>query len=65
MRQTITLDVHLLDEAMRLTGMADPTALVHAGLRMLIERGSARRLAKLGGSEPDLKHVQRRRSEST
>ena len=65
MRKTITLDMHLLDEAMRLTGMSDRTALVHAGLRLLIERESARRLAKLGGSEPDLMPVQRRRSEST
>lgn len=62
MRTTINIDDHLLDEAQRLTGVKERTALVHAGLRALIERESARRLARLGGSEPQLKPVPRRRS---
>ena len=51
MRTTMNLDEALLDEAQRLTGIAERTMLVHEGLRALIERESARRLAKLGGSE--------------
>lgn len=62
MRTTINLDDELLDEARRLTGMTEKTALVHEGLRALIERESARRLARLGGSEPALESVPRRRA---
>lgn len=62
MRTTINLDEKLLDEARRLTGMTEKTALIHEGLRALIERESARRLARLGGTEPDLKPGPRRRA---
>jgi Arc/MetJ family transcription regulator len=58
------LDDALLEEAQRITGMKERTALVHEGLRALIERESARRLARLGGSEGQLRPVPRRRSES-
>lgn len=61
MRTTVNLDARLLDEAQRVTGMKERTALIHAGLRALIERESGRRLAKLGGSEPQLKAAPRRR----
>ncbi len=64
MRTTINLDDELLEEAQRITGMKGRTALIHEGLRALIERESARRLARLGGSEPGLQHVPRRRPES-
>ncbi|HEX9593771.1 MAG TPA: type II toxin-antitoxin system VapB family antitoxin, partial [Candidatus Limnocylindria bacterium] len=47
MRTTINLDDQLLGEAQRITGMKERTALIHAGLRALIERESARRLARL------------------
>jgi Arc/MetJ family transcription regulator len=63
MRTTINLDERLLSEAQRLTGLKERTALIHAGLRALIERESARRLARLGGSEPQLRSVPRRRTE--
>lgn len=62
MRTTINIDDELLAEAGRLSGMTERTALIHEGLRALIERESARRLARLGGSEPDLAPVRRRRS---
>jgi Arc/MetJ family transcription regulator len=62
MRTTINLDEQLLTEAQRITGMKERTALIHEGLRALIERESARRLARLGGSEPRLQPVPRRRS---
>jgi len=60
MRTTVNLDTDLLAEASRLTGVTDVTALLHAGLRALIEHESARRLAGLGGSQPDLEPVLRR-----
>ncbi len=64
MRTTINLDDELLDEARRITGIEGRTALVHEGLKALIERESARRLARLGGSEAQLRPVPRRRPES-
>jgi Arc/MetJ family transcription regulator len=64
MRTTVNLDDKLLDEARRITGMKERTALIHEGLRALIERESARHLARLGGSEPELQPVPRRRPES-
>jgi Arc/MetJ family transcription regulator len=60
-RTTINLDDQLLGKAQRITGMKERTALIHAGLRALIERESARRLARLGGSERQLQPVPRRR----
>ncbi|MBA3473092.1 MAG: type II toxin-antitoxin system VapB family antitoxin [Actinobacteria bacterium] len=64
MRTTINLDDELLEEAQRITGMKGRTALIHEGLRALIERESARRLARLGGSEAQLRPIPRRRPES-
>ena len=61
MRTTVNLDTDLLTEAAQLTGVTERTALIHAGLRALIERESARRLARLGGSQPDLQPIPRRR----
>lgn len=61
-RTTLSLDDDLLAEAQRLTGTKEKTALVREALRALIERESARRLARLGGSEPDLHDVPRRPS---
>lgn len=64
MRTTISLDDALVAEAQRLTGTKEKTALVREGLTALIERESARRLARLGGTEPQLGDVPRRRSPS-
>jgi len=62
MRTTLNIDDALLKDAQRLTGIAEKTLLVREGLRALIERESARRLARLGATEPQLKAVPRRRS---
>ncbi len=62
MRTTINIDDELLNEANRLTGINEKTALVNEGLRALIARESARRLAKLGSSEPQAQPVRRRRT---
>lgn len=61
MRTTVNIDDHLLAAAQELTGLTERAALVREGLRALIERESARRLARLGGSEPGLKPTPRRR----
>ena len=61
-RTTLNLDDQLLKEAQRLTGIDGRTALVREGLRALIERESSRRLAKLGGTEPQLRPIPRRRT---
>jgi len=55
----------LLSAAQKATGVSERTALIHAGLKALIERESARRLARLGGSEPQLAPIRRRRSART
>ncbi len=62
MRTTINLDEQLVEEARRMTGTQERTALIHEGLRALISRESARRLARLGGTEPRLRPIPRRRS---
>ena len=61
MRTTIALDDELLAKAHALTGMKEKAALIREALRALIERESARRLARLGGSERGLKSPPRRR----
>ena len=61
MRTTLILDDDLVAKARGVTGVQEKTALVHEGLRALIARESARTLAALGGSEPRLRAVARRR----
>lgn len=63
MRSTITLDDELLDKAQKLAGdKLDRSALIRECLKAFIERESARRLAKLGGSQPELVAAPRRRT---
>ena len=62
MRTTLNIDDSLLRQAARLSGIAEKTALVKAGLEALIARESSRRLADLGGSERSLKLVRRRKA---
>lgn len=64
MRTTLAIDDELLTKARRLSGVQEKSAVVREGLKALIERESARRLARLGGSEPGLKPVPRRRPKS-
>lgn len=62
MRTTIVLDDELLAKAQAFTGLKEKSQLVREAFKALIERESARRLALLGGSEPDLEIPTRRRS---
>jgi Arc/MetJ family transcription regulator len=63
MRTTVALDDELIAKAQNFTGLREKSALIREALKALIERESARRLAQLGGSEPDLKPVPRRRTQ--
>ncbi|MFN0023318.1 MAG: type II toxin-antitoxin system VapB family antitoxin [Parvularculaceae bacterium] len=61
MRTTIALDDDLVAEALMLTGLSEKSSLVREALKALIERESARRLARLGGTEKRLTAAPRRR----
>ena len=63
MRTTLALDDELVAKARELTGLKEKSGLMREALKALIERESARRLARLGGSEPQLVAPPRRRSE--
>ena len=64
MRTTLNLDGELLERARKASGIQAKTALIHAGLEALIALESARRLARLGGSEGSLRPIRRRRPRS-
>jgi Arc/MetJ family transcription regulator len=61
MRTTVNIDDELLAKASKLTGPMDRTAILSEGLKALIERESAKRLARLGGTQPSIKAAPRRR----
>lgn len=63
MRTTVTLDDALLADAQELTGTRERSALLRQALEALVERESARRLSRLGGSMPELVAPPRRRAE--
>ena len=62
MRTTLALDDEQLARAQEFTGLKEKSALVREALKALIEREAARRLARLGGSQPRLKAPRRRRT---
>ncbi len=64
MKTTVNVDEKLLKEAKEYSGINDETELIRAGLTALIERGAARQLAALGGSQPQLRPIRRRRPAS-
>jgi hypothetical protein len=61
MRTTLNIEDTLVEKASELTGIREKTTLVKLGLEALIAKESARRLAKLGGTERQLKPIPRRR----
>lgn len=63
MRTTVTLDDELLEKAEEYTGVKERSALLRRALETLIHVEASRRLAKLGGTQHDLKPIPRRRSE--
>ncbi len=62
MRTTLNIEDNLIDKASRMTGIKEKTTLVKLGLEALIARESSKRLAKLGGTEKQLKPIPRRGS---
>lgn len=64
MRTTLNIDDALMEKAAELTGIEEKTAIVRAGLEALIAREAAKRLAALGGTQPDLRPIPRRRPTS-
>lgn len=62
MRTTLSIDDELMAQAQAFTGLKEKSMLVREALKALIERESARRLALLGGSEPQIEPIPRRRS---
>lgn len=61
MRTTITIDDELMDKAAKYTGIKEKSALISEALRQLVVREAGRRLAALGGTEPDFVAPPRRR----
>ena len=64
MRATVALDDELVGKAQELTGVTERTALLRAALKALIHLEASRRLAAVGGTEPDLKEIKRVRADS-
>jgi Arc/MetJ family transcription regulator len=62
MRTTLTLDDDLLLKAQQMSGLTERSQVIREALTALVQRESARRLAKLGGTEPLLKTTSRRQS---
>ncbi|MEN6331441.1 MAG: type II toxin-antitoxin system VapB family antitoxin [Smithella sp.] len=61
MRTTLNIEDDLIDKATKITGIKEKTTLVKLGLEALIARESARRLAKLGGTQKQLQEIPRRK----
>jgi Arc/MetJ family transcription regulator len=62
MRTTLTIDDELLAKAQKYTGLQNKSAIIREALKAFVEREAGRRLARLGGTEPQLRPVPRRRS---
>ena len=65
MRSTFTIDDELLKKAKEYSGISNTAVLVREALSALVHREAARKLAKLGGSQPGLKAPPRRRMPAT
>jgi Arc/MetJ family transcription regulator len=61
MRTTLNIEDNLMEKASKMTGIKEKTALVKLGLEALIARESGKRLARLGGTQKQLKAIPRRR----
>ena len=61
MRSTFTIDDELLEKAKDYSGIEDTKDVIHAALKQLVQLEAARRLAKMGGSDPTAKAPPRRK----
>lgn len=64
MRATLNIDDQLLAKAQQITGLTGKSELVQEGLKALIERESAKRLAGLGGNQTNIQFIPRRRGKA-
>lgn len=62
MRTTLTLDDELLAQAQQISGLKERSLLLREALLALVQRESAKRLAQLGGTEPQLQSIPRQQS---
>lgn len=63
MRATVTLDDDLVRKAQKYTGIQERSALLREALKALIHLEASRRLAAMGGTEPELEHIKRTRAD--
>jgi Arc/MetJ family transcription regulator len=63
MRATVALDDELIRKAQEFSGVTERTALLREALKALIHLEASRRLAAVGGTEPDLKDIKRVRAD--
>lgn len=64
MRTTVTLDDDLVEKAREFSGIKETSVLIQQALKRMVQSEASRRLAKMGGSSPNLKPIPRRRSEA-
>ena len=66
MRTTLTIDDHLYAKALALASPGtEKSELIRECVKAFIQRQTARRLADLGGTAPEIELVPRRREEAT
>jgi Arc/MetJ family transcription regulator len=63
-RATVTLDDDLVRKAQKYTGIKERSALLRAALEALIHIEASRRLAAMGGTEPELEYIKRTRADN-
>jgi hypothetical protein len=61
MRTTVTIEDALIDDAREMTGIKETPTLIRMGLELLVQHEASRRLARMGGTQPDLSYPPRRR----
>jgi Arc/MetJ family transcription regulator len=64
MRATVALDDELIRKAQEFSGVTERTALLREALKALIHLEASRRLAAVGGSEPNLEDIKRVRADA-
>jgi Arc/MetJ family transcription regulator len=61
MKATIAIDDELFAAAQEYAGDKEKSAVISEALKAFVEREAARRLARMGGTEPQLRAAPRRR----
>jgi Arc/MetJ family transcription regulator len=61
MRTTVAIDDELFAKAQKFAGVTEKSAVIREALKAFVEREAARRLARMGGTQPNAKAPPRRR----